>query len=86
MNTDPDILPSGKSIYDVSKSEIFWRNFIAGFARGLGGFLFAVIIFAILTALTAQLLMPYLNPIIESLSSLTGTMNSLNDSQSRVAP
>ncbi len=78
---DPDQLYTGKSIYDVSKSEIFWRNFLAGFARGLGNFLFTIIMFVIITMLTAQFLMPFVNPIFNSLNSLNGIMGTINRTQ-----
>lgn len=74
---DPDVLSSGRSIYDAPKSEIFWRNFLAGFARGLGNFIFTIVLFVIITTLTAQFLMPLVNPVFESFTSLNGILDTV---------
>jgi len=81
---DPDVLHNGKTIYEVTKWEIFSRNFIAGFARGLGNFLFTILIFILLTALTAQLLAPYLGTLTQSLESFNSIMGSLGTVQGRL--
>lgn len=80
---DPDQLPSGRSIYEVSHSEIFWRNFLAGFARGLGNFIFTLLLFFIITAITARFLMPIVNPLFESMTSINGILGTINSTQPR---
>ncbi len=81
MNTDPDKLTEGRSMYDASKSEIFWRNFLAGFARGLGNFIFSILIFIVITTITAQLLMPFVNPLFETMTSASGILKTMNSAQ-----
>ena len=82
---DPDVMSNGKTMYEVSKWEIFSRNFLAGFARGLGNFIFAIIIFVVLTALTAQLLAPYMGTLTQSLQSFSSLLGGLNNVQGRLA-
>lgn len=82
---EPDELSKSKSIYDVSKTEVFWRNFIAGLGRGLGNFLFTLLVFVIFTSLLATAMQPYINPLLSTLSSLSGIMATVNNAQSRTS-
>lgn len=59
----------GKSIYDISRKEIFGKQFVAGFAHGLGGFMVTLLSWAIIYLIIVYLLLP----------QLQGTINQLND-------
>ncbi|MBP7875883.1 hypothetical protein KA012_02710 [Candidatus Woesebacteria bacterium] len=82
-STDPDQLSNGTSIYEVSKYEIFWRNFIAGFARGLGNFLFTVLLFIIISILTARFVEPFVTPLVDSMNSISDIVSTINRAQPR---
>lgn len=60
---DPDQITKSRTIFDASKWEIFWRNFIAGMARALG----AVILYGVVLVLLSTVVMNYVWPIIEPL-------------------
>ena len=77
-NVDPDQITPGRTIYEASGWEIFWRNFIAGFARGLGNFIFSVIFLAIIANVMLQYFYPMLSPMLESFSSLTNMLDQVS--------
>lgn len=76
---DPDELKNGKTIYDASKRDILWRNFLAGLARGFGNFIFTILIFFVLTTLVAEFLMPVINPIFESFGAANSGMQQFEE-------
>lgn len=76
---DPDSMPQGKTIYDASKRDILWRNFLAGFARGFGNFIFTIIIFFVITTLIAEFLMPVINPLFESMGATGAGIEQLEE-------
>lgn len=78
LNRDPDLMFHGRSIYEVSKFEIFWRNFIAGFARGLGNFLFTLLILVIITGVAMEVLRPFFSPVYQAMTSINQILNTIN--------
>jgi hypothetical protein len=55
-----------RTIYDVRISEIFWRNFIAGMGRGLGGLVFYLVVFFIISLGFIQFVLPQLKPFLDT--------------------
>ena len=78
-----DQITKNKSIYDVSGFEVFWRFFIAGFARAMGGFFVYILLFVILGTLINRYLLPYILPLIETLQTSLNSLNQLNSSESQ---
>lgn len=68
---DDDNVTKEKTIYQVSPWEIFWRNFLAGMSRGLGGVILYVIVLTILSNLFLRFFWPQLKPIVDTLNTST---------------
>jgi hypothetical protein len=75
----PDQLPgTSKTIFEASFSEIFWRNFVAGMARTLGGLvLYAVVLFLLGTLFVNQV-WPALEPQFEAFAKVMTVLQDLN--------
>lgn len=78
----------GKSIYEYSKREIFSKQFVAGFAHGLGGFVVTLVSWGIIYLILVKLLLPQLqgtidqmNDILKLLPKSTGTSQSGSETQ-----
>lgn len=76
MSTSPAIQPpkpakDDRNLYTVSAGEIFWKNFLAGFSRALGGMIIYLILFALAAYFFSQYLLPQLDPLFSSLKLLT---------------
>jgi len=77
LNRDPDILLGGRSIYDVSANEIFWKNFLAGLGRGLGMFLFNLLLWVMIGGLFFGYVWPLTQPLVSSFQSLSTSLQGL---------
>lgn len=69
--SDPDIVnrKTGKTLYEVSAWEIFWRNLLAGISRGLGNMILLIIFSLVLGNLFMTYVWPHLEPIFDSFAS-----------------
>lgn len=79
---DPDQLTKSKTIYDVSKWEIFWRSFIAGAGRALGGIILQAIFLIVVVNLFMNQVWPVLEPIMDSLQTTSNAFQDLQNSGS----
>lgn len=75
-----DRVSKTKTVYDVGAGEIFWKNFLAGFAKSLGG-IFVYIIFLlvfgwIFYSFALPKITPFLNSYLNLFNSLGGTSGS----------
>ncbi len=77
-NPDPDQLTQTRTIYDVSKWEVFWRNVIAGAGRALGGIILQAIFLFIIANLFINQVWPLVKPIIGMLETTTNSLEQLN--------
>ncbi len=59
----------GKSLYDTGKLEIIGKEFLAGFARGLGGLVVTLISWVIIFFIIVKLLLPQLQGTIDQLNN-----------------
>lgn len=75
-------LPAEHSLYNVSSWEIFWKNFLVGFSRAVGGFLvqLAFLIFAYYSFVNVVL--PKIQPFVNAFISAQENMSRLQDSGS----
>ncbi len=72
---DPDQLPgTHKTIFDASFGEIFWRNFVAGMARTLGGLVLYGIVLFLLGNIFIQSIWPVLRPQVETFNKAATTI------------
>lgn len=79
-----DQIDKNKSIYDVSGFEVFWRNFIAGASRTLGGLILYILIFVGLASVVNKYMMPYILPLVETLQTSVNSLNQLNSGKNQV--
>ncbi len=69
--SDPDIVnrKTGKTLYEASVWEIFWRNLLAGMSRGLGNLILVILFSLIVGNLFMTYVWPYLEPIFDSFAT-----------------
>ena len=72
-----DKVSKAKTIYDAPPLEIFWRNFLAGASRALGGIFLYFIFLSVVSVIFIRYVAPLFAPLMEQLNSLTGTLDSL---------
>ena len=70
----------GRSIYDASTGEVFWKSLTAGFALGLGQTLATVIFFGVIAGLLVTAVRPLLDQFHVPISDLEVVL------QQRLAP
>lgn len=78
LDGDPDkVSVDGKNLYTIGYWEIFWRNLVAGIGRGLGSFLFSIIIIALLMNIFFMYMWPVLEPFLSTFGNLSQIINQL---------
>ena len=74
-----DLISKTKTIYDAGPGEIFWKNFLAGLSRGLGGvfvyIVFLLIIFGVFYNFVLPKFMPAITGYMDLLKSLSSISN-----------
>lgn len=74
-----DLLSKNKTLYDAGAGEIFWKNFLAGFGRGLGG-VFVYIFFLLIFGLVFyKVVLPKFMPAINNLMGLSESLKSVQN-------
>ena len=74
-----DIVSKTKTIYNASPGEIFWKNFLAGFSRGLGGIFVYLIFLFIIIVLFINFVLPKLTPLITNYTNLLKSLDSISN-------
>lgn len=74
-----DVSPKAKTIYDAGYGEIFWKNFLAGLGRGLGGVFVWIIFFSIVSVLFVNIVLPKLMPLITGYTNLLKSFSSISN-------
>jgi hypothetical protein len=77
-----DVVSKTKTLYDASAGEIFWKNFLAGFGRGLGGVFIWLILLFITGVLFINLVLPKLMPSITNFENLLKSLSPASNTQS----
>lgn len=67
-----------KGIYQTGAGEIFWKNFLAGFSRALGGIVIYLVFLAVLSLIFLNFALPKIMPMI---SSYTNLLNSVSNTK-----
>lgn len=75
---DPDKVDDTRTIYQVGAGEIFWRNFLAGMARALGGLLIYFAVVIVLVNVFMNYLWPVLEPSFQQFSAAVEGLEQLN--------
>lgn len=58
-----------KSLYEATNSEIFWKNFLVGFGRGIGGLAVQIVLFGLFYLMFMALVMPKIQPLLNLIPS-----------------
>ncbi len=74
-----DAVAPNKTIYDVSAGTVFWKNFLAGFGRALGGMVIYLVFLIISTIIFIHFVGPMLTPIFDLYSKSMGTLQQINN-------
>lgn len=75
---EPDQLNQTKSIYEASAGEIFYKNFLAGFGRALGGIFIYLVFFGISTYIFVTTVLPTIQPFIDEYRQAVQGLNSMS--------
>jgi len=73
-----DMVSKTKTIYDAGVGEIIWKNFLAGFSRGLGGLFVYLIIFFIIGISFYIFILPKLMPSITHYMNIFESLGSIS--------
>jgi hypothetical protein len=74
MNKEPE-----KSLYEVGYNEIFWKNFLVGFARGLGGLATHLVLLVIVYLFFLYVVLPKFQPLINMMEKTQQNMEKLQN-------
>jgi hypothetical protein len=77
---------SEKTLYNSSYPAVFFRNFLAGFARALGGLFIYLIFLAISLYSFAKYIYPEIKPIISSFEKISQFQNNFQPGQTGTTP
>ncbi|HSW90280.1 MAG TPA: hypothetical protein VLH19_05445 [Patescibacteria group bacterium] len=67
-----------KTIYDTPASTIFKKQFIAGFAHGLGGFVITLVTWVLIYVLTIMVIIPQLQSLLAQINVTTQNLQKVN--------
>jgi len=71
------------TIYDASLSSVFWRNFLAGVARGLGGILINVIFLLFISLVVMNWLLPRVQPLFDTYQKAINSLDGIGQTTQR---
>ena len=72
-----DQISQTKSIYSASSGEIFWKNFLAGFSRALGGIFIYLIFIGIAINVFLTHALPQIKPLYEEYMKAVQTIGQM---------
>ena len=74
-----DLVSKTKTIYDTKASEIFWKNFLAGFSRSLGGIFVYIIFLLIFSGVFVNFVLPKLTPLINNYLNIFNSLGPISN-------
>lgn len=77
-----DIFSKTKTIYDAGYGEIFFKNFLAGLGRGLGGVFIYIIFIIILSLVFYNFVLPRFMPLITGYMNIFKSLESISNIKS----
>lgn len=75
ITSKEDRLSTQKTLYEASYSEIFWKNFLAGFGRSAGGLVIYAFFLSVLGGVLVKFVMPIITPMFNQLQSISNSLN-----------
>lgn len=79
-----DLVSKTKTIYEAEAGEIFWKNFLAGFARGIGGVFVYIIFLLIISVVFTNFILPKLMPTVTGYMDLFKSIGSISNTKSQL--
>lgn len=77
-----DLISKTKTIYEAGAGEIFFKNFLAGFGRGLGGVFVYIIFLFIISLVIYNFVLPKFMPLITGYMNLLKSLESVSNIKS----
>lgn len=74
-----DFISKTKTIYNAGFGEIFWKNFLAGISRSLGGIFVYIVFLFIFSGIFLNIILPKIMPSIESYTNLIKSFGTINN-------
>jgi|GEM_PF-5538451 len=65
---------TNKTLYNINGFGIFWRNFLAGFAHGLGSVFVYIVFLIIMAMIFVRVILPTVQPLLNTYSQAMSTM------------
>lgn len=81
-----DRITHTKTLYDVKAGEIIWRNFLAGFSRGLGGIIVYFVFIGIIASIFTTYVYPQIKPFIDEYRQAVQMVNQFNQPTTNPEP
>jgi len=75
-----------RDIYTSSLGEIFSKNFVAGFARGLGGVVVYILFLSVVLFIVSRTLLPTLEPLISTFQDSMKLLQNPGSLQQSISP
>ena len=72
-----DQIEQNKTIYQAGVGEVFWKNFLAGFGRALGGIVIYLIFIAIAINVFISYALPQIKPLYEEYMKAVQTIGQM---------
>jgi hypothetical protein len=76
-----DQVSKTKTIYDVGAFEIFWRNFLAGLSRSLGGILVYLTLLIIFGGVFFNIILPKFMPVINTYMNVFKSLETISNAK-----
>jgi hypothetical protein len=77
-----DLISKTKTIYEAGPLEIFWKNFLAGFSRGLGGVFVYIIFLLVISGIFYNFVLPKFMPAITEYMNIFKSIGSISNTKS----
>jgi len=78
-----DLVTATKTIYDVTPSEVFWRNFIAGVGRTMGALVLYFIFLFVIGMIVVQVVGPMFTPLMKDFDTAVESLERVEILQGR---
>ncbi|PIR61376.1 MAG: hypothetical protein COY81_04320 [Candidatus Pacebacteria bacterium CG_4_10_14_0_8_um_filter_43_12] len=74
---EPDQISKTKTLYEVGAWEIFWRNFLAGASRTIGGLVIYLAVLYVLSNIFIAYVWPVIQPVFQQMGETTDLLKQL---------
>lgn len=76
-----DRVKKTRTLYDASAGEIFWKNFVAGMGRALGGIFLYLLLSFVVWVILYQFVWPKVAPFIDNFADMAESLQSFRGIQ-----